>query len=83
LKAVLLHNTNSKNSIPIALSTNTKEIYALLKKIIDLVQYNDHKSKICTDLKVVALLKPVSDFGLRLRLDWNLTNQKKENQSQV
>jgi len=41
LKAVLLHN-NSKNSIPIALSINTKETYASLKKI-DLVQYNDHK----------------------------------------
>jgi len=57
LRAVLLHNTNSKNSIPIALSTNTKETYASLKKIIDLMQYNDHKWKICADLKVVALLR--------------------------
>jgi len=29
------------------------------------------------------ILKPISDYRLRLRLDWNLTNQKKENQSQV
>jgi len=29
----------------------------LLTKIIDLVQYNDHKWKICADLKVMALLR--------------------------
>lgn len=57
LKAVLLHVTNSKNSIPIALSTNTKETYASLKKILDLVKYEDHMWKICADLKVVALLR--------------------------
>lgn len=57
LKAVLLHVTNSKHSIPIALSTNTKETYLSLKKIIDLVKYNDHMWKICADLKVVALLR--------------------------
>lgn len=57
LKAVLLHITNSKNSVPVALSTNTKETYASLKKIIDRINYNDHMWKICADLKVIALLK--------------------------
>lgn len=57
LKAVLLHNTNLKNSVPIALSSNTKETYLSLKKIIDLVKYNEHNWKICCDLKVVALLR--------------------------
>lgn len=57
LKAVLLHITNSKNSVPIALSTNTKETYSSLKKILQLVKYDDHKWKICADLKVVALLR--------------------------
>lgn len=57
LKAVLLHITNAKNSVPIAISTNTKENYASLKKIIGLVKYQDHLWKICADLKVVALLR--------------------------
>lgn len=57
LKAVLLHIANSKNSVPIALSSNTKETYLSLKKIIDLVEYDDHQWKICADLKVVALLR--------------------------
>ncbi|CAH0551133.1 unnamed protein product [Brassicogethes aeneus] len=56
LKAVLLHVTNSKNSVPIAISTNTKENYSSLKKIIDLVKYDEHKWKICADLKVVSIL---------------------------
>lgn len=57
LKAVLLHATNLKSPIPIALSTNTKETYASMKKIIQLIKYEDHKWKICADLKVVALLR--------------------------
>lgn len=57
LKAVLLHMTNTKNSVPIALSTNTKETYLSLKKILDVVKYNDHNWKICADLKVIALLR--------------------------
>lgn len=57
LKAVLLHIENAKNSIPIALSTNTKENYASLKKIIELVKYEEHQWKICADLKVITLLR--------------------------
>jgi len=57
LKAVLLHITNSKNSVPIALSSNTKETYLSLKKIIDVLNYNDHQWKICADLKVISLLR--------------------------
>lgn len=57
LKAVLLHITNAKNSVPIAISSNTKENYASLKKIIDLVKYEEHRWKICADLKVISLLR--------------------------
>lgn len=57
LKADLLHATNLKNSNPIALSTNTKESYSSMKKILELIKYEDHKWKICADLKVVALLR--------------------------
>lgn len=56
LKAVLLYVDNTKNPVPIAMSTNTKETYASLKSILDLVRYNDHQWRICTDLKVTALL---------------------------
>lgn len=57
LKAVLLHVDNAKSSIPIALSTKTKENYASLKKIIELVKYDEHQWKICADLKVITLLR--------------------------
>lgn len=44
LKAVLLHRTNKKPSIPIAYSTDTKETYAKMKW------------RVCCDFKVVAML---------------------------
>lgn len=55
LKAVLLHKTN-KASIPIAYSMDTKESYDKMKLILESVQYNVHKWRICSDLKVVAML---------------------------
>lgn len=57
LKAVLLHVDNAKNSVPLALSTNTKETYLSLKEIVELIKYNDHEWNICSDLKVVTLLR--------------------------
>lgn len=56
LKAVLLHKDNSRNPIPIAISTNTKETYTSMKLILDSVKYVEHEWKICADLKVIALL---------------------------
>lgn len=56
LKVVLLHNGNLKPSIPIAHSTHAKESYSSIKKVLDLINYNDYKWKICCDLKVVAIL---------------------------
>ena len=60
LKVVLLHNGNKFPSVPIAYSRNTKETYEKLNQILKLLQYNQHKWKICSDLKVVGLL-----MGLR------------------
>lgn len=57
LKAVLLHQDSSKPSVPIAYSIETKENYEVLQKILQNVQYNKHKWKICCDLKVVAILR--------------------------
>lgn len=56
LKAVLLFIDNTKNPVPIALSTNTKESYVSMKLILDSVNYIEHQWKICADLKVIALL---------------------------
>ncbi|XP_049307337.1 uncharacterized protein LOC125777138 [Bactrocera dorsalis] len=56
LKAVLLYVDNTKNPVPIAISSNTKETYEAMKFILDRVQYQQHQWKICADLKVIALL---------------------------
>lgn len=56
LKAVLLHKTNLKPSIPVAYSTDTKETYNILKTILESIDYAKHEWKICCDLKVVAML---------------------------
>jgi hypothetical protein len=56
LKAVLLHNGNSKPSIPLAHAVSLKETYDSMKILLDVIKYSDHKWNICSDLKVVALL---------------------------
>lgn len=56
LKAVLMHKLNKLPTIPIAYSTNTKETYEIMKEILEAVNYNAHKWRICCDLKVVAIL---------------------------
>lgn len=61
LKAVLLYIDNSKNPVPIAMSTVTKETYESLRMILNLVHYDEHEWRICTDLKVTAILS-----GIRL-----------------
>ncbi|XP_055307618.1 uncharacterized protein LOC129571793 [Sitodiplosis mosellana] len=56
LKAVLLHKTNSKPSVPIAYNTETEETYDKIRTILRLVDYDKHKWRICCDLKMVAIL---------------------------
>lgn len=63
LKAVLLHKTNQKPSIPLALGTNMKESYDTLNNILKKINYNDHKWKICCDLKVVNILQGIITKG--------------------
>lgn len=57
LKAVLLDKTNTKPSVPIAYTTNTKESYESLKAILEIIDYATHKWRICCDLKVVNMLR--------------------------
>lgn len=56
LKVVLLHVRNKVPSIPLAYSTETKETYAVLGRIMRDINYENHQWKICCDLKVVTML---------------------------
>lgn len=63
LKVVLLHKTNKKPNIPLALGTNMKESYKTLEHILKKIKYNEQKWKICCDLKVVNILQGVISNG--------------------
>lgn len=56
LKAVLLHNGNTKPSIPIGHAVNCKETYDTMAKVIELIKYECHNWYICGDLKVIGML---------------------------
>lgn len=56
LKAVLLHQCNEKPSIPVAHAVNMKESYESMAKILHLINYQQHRWKVCADLKVVAMV---------------------------
>lgn len=56
LKAVLLHQGNDKPSIPLVHAVNMKETYESMALLLKLINYNQHQWKICSDLKVVAML---------------------------
>lgn len=59
LKAVLLHKTNKRPSIPVAYSTDLKECYATMQLILENISYKEHLWKICCDLKVVNILQGI------------------------
>ena len=56
VKAVLLHNENAYQAIPIANSITAKESYETMKSILQLVRYDTFQWRVCSDLKVVGLL---------------------------
>lgn len=43
LKAVLLHRTNKKPSIPLGFSANMEEWYETLSQIMEKIKYEEHK----------------------------------------
>ncbi|UYV62448.1 hypothetical protein LAZ67_2000628 [Cordylochernes scorpioides] len=57
MKAVLLHNENKFPSVPIAHASNMKETYENMKLLLKKIEYERYGWKICSDLKVVALLR--------------------------
>lgn len=56
LKCILLHNGNEYAGVPIAHSTKLKEEYDNISLVLNKIKYNDHKWKICVDLKMVNIL---------------------------
>lgn len=56
LKAVLLHKGNTKPSIPIGYGKYIKETYEAMKELLDLIHYDQHQWRICSDFKLVAIL---------------------------
>jgi len=56
LKAVLLHNGNVKQSIPIGHSVHLKESYNNMKVLLEAIHYETHQWNICGDLKVIGML---------------------------
>lgn len=55
-KVVLLHNGNTKPTIPIAYSTTMKETYENCKTILNAINYNQYRWLVCCDLKMVHIL---------------------------
>ena len=56
LKAVLLHIGNRLPSVPIGHTVHMKQIYINMKVFLSSINYNQHKWKICGDLKVIGIL---------------------------
>ena len=56
MKAILLHNGNKLPSIPVAHAVEMKETYENVKQLLSDIKYDDHKWKICCDLKMVVII---------------------------
>ena len=56
LKALLLHNGNVYPSIPIAHFVRIKEDRESVKKLFELIRYNNHNWDVCGDFKIIAFL---------------------------
>lgn len=57
LKAVLLNIKNEKPSIPIGHAVDTKETYQTMAELLKCIKYEEHDWKVCSDLKVVGMLR--------------------------
>ena len=56
LKVVLLANGNELPSVPVAYCVNMRETYRNISRILEKINYHDYNWKVCSDLKVVALI---------------------------
>ena len=53
LKAALLHSGNTLPSIPVGHSVHNKELYEIMKILLEAIHYDKFKWQICGDLKVL------------------------------
>ncbi|GBN19257.1 hypothetical protein AVEN_169970-1 [Araneus ventricosus] len=56
LKAVLLHNGNSFASLPLEHSGHLEENYNVLSMILEKINYQEHRWKVCGDFKMLTML---------------------------
>ena len=49
LKAVLLHNGDTKPSVPVAYAVNMKESYESMKTLLEAIDYSKYAWSICGD----------------------------------
>jgi hypothetical protein len=56
LKAVLLHKGNEYPSVPVGHSVHLKESYENFDLLFRLINYDMHRWKVCSDLKVATML---------------------------
>ncbi|MEL7308306.1 MAG: hypothetical protein AAGK05_10875 [Pseudomonadota bacterium] len=56
IKAALIHIGNLLPTVPVAYSTQMKETYTNIARILKALQYDEHQWRICADLKVVAIV---------------------------
>lgn len=63
LKAVLLHVTNKKPSVPVAYGVGMSECYDTLSEIMNKLNYFEHNWKVCCDLKVINILQGIIQKG--------------------
>jgi hypothetical protein len=56
LGAVLLHHGNIYPSVPLAYSVHMKETHGSMHSLLNCIDYDKYKWKMCGDLKVLGLL---------------------------
>jgi hypothetical protein len=56
LKGVLLHNSNTYASVPVAYFIRSKEMYENVEILLNKMKYKEHGWLICGDLKVLCML---------------------------
>lgn len=56
LKVVLLSEGSKYASLPIGHSVRLNEKYVNLILILNLIKYEDHKWKVCGDLKIISMI---------------------------
>lgn len=82
LKALLLHKSNRKPTVPLYYANNKKESRVSLSEVLTIINYDEHQWKLCADLKVVNLLCGAKGGNASypcFKCDWN-TRDKEHDQ---